>query len=161
MSQYPALTDRDYSKPGSSQGLLSVFKNRYLVKLLIQKGVKTRYYGSVLGWVWSYIRPLAQFLMYFIVIGIILNVSKDVPLFPIHLFSGLIVINVFSEIFRNTTSAIIDNGSLIKKIFLPRELFPVAATGVALLHFLPQVAVLFVVVIIMGWSFSWVALGAF
>lgn len=161
VTAHPALTDKEYDRPGSSLGLLSVFQNRYLLKLLVQKGVKTRYYGSVLGWVWSYIRPLAQFLMYWVVIGIVLGVNRNIDEFPIHLFSGLIVVNLFGEIFRNTTNAILDNGSLIKKIFLPRELFPVAATGVALIHFLPQVAVLLVVVLIMGWSITWLSVLAF
>ena len=161
MSGKTILDDPDFQKPGSNRGLLGVFRHRYLLSLLLKKGVATRYHGSVLGWVWSYIRPAAQFLMYFLVIGVLLKQNRGVDLFPIYLFSGIVAVNLFSEALRNTTSAIIDNKSLVKKIYLPRALFPVAALGVGLIHFLPQIALLLVVAIIFGWTLSWVSIVTF
>ena len=162
MSQHPALTDPAYSTPGKSQGLLSVFKDPYLMTLLVHKGIKTRYYGSALGWAWSYVRPFAQFLMYWMVFGLFLKIDRgEGGYFPVYLFAGLIVINLFSELFRNTTSALVDNSSLIKKIFLPRELFPMSAVGVGLIHFLPQAVIIFVIALILGWTFSWFQVAAF
>ena len=161
MSGNEILDDPNFQKPGSNRGLLAVFRHRYLLSLLLKKGVATRYHGSVLGWVWSYIRPAAQFLMYFLVIGVLLNQNRGVELFPIYLFSGIVAVNLFSEALRNTTSAIIDNKSLVKKIYLPRALFPVAALGVGLIHFLPQVALLLVVAIIFGWTLGWIPIVAF
>ncbi|MFC7766203.1 hypothetical protein [Leucobacter soli] len=76
MTEHSALRDPEYSIPGDSRGLLSLPKHRYLLSLLIKKGVATRYYGSALGWAWSYIRPLAQFFMYWIVIGVLLGVAR-------------------------------------------------------------------------------------
>lgn len=161
MTQHHALTDPEYSTPGDSRGLISVFQYRYLLSLLIKKGVSTRYYGSALGWTWSYIRPLAQFCMYWVVIGILLGVSRGVDYFPIYLFSGIVVVNLFSETFRNTTDALIKNKALIGKIFLPRELFPVSAAFGAIIHFLPQTVVLLVVCIVMGWTVTWFQVLAF
>ncbi|MGO3677525.1 MAG: ABC transporter permease [Microbacteriaceae bacterium] len=161
MSQHPALTDPEYKTPGKSRGLLSVFNDPYLMTLIVKKGIKTRYYGSALGWAWSYVRPFAQFCMYWIVFSLFLKVDRDIENFPLYLFSGLIVVNLFGEIFRNTTSAIVDNSSLVKKIFLPRELFPVAAVGVALVHFMPQVVILVIVALFFGLSFSWLQIAAF
>lgn len=162
VSQHPALTDPEYSTPGKSQGLLSVFKDPYLMTLLVRKGIKTRYYGSALGWAWSYVRPFAQFLMYWMVFGLFLKLDRgEGGLFPVYLFAGLIIINLFSELFRNTTSAIVDNSSLVKKIFLPRELFPVATVGVGLIHFLPQAVIMLIIVLFLGWSISWLQVLAF
>ena len=161
MSAKDSLDDPEFQKPGSNRGLLAVFRHRYLLSLLLKKGVATRYHGSVLGWVWSYIRPAAQFLMYFLVIGVLLKQNRGVELFPIYLFSGIVAVNLFSEALRNTTSAIIDNKSLVKKIYLPRALFPVAALGVGLIHFLPQIALLLVVAIIFGWTLGWIPVVAF
>ena len=127
----------------------------------MKKGISTRYYGSVLGWAWSYIRPLAQFFMYFVVIGILLGVSRSVPYFPVYLFSGITMINLFSETFRSTTDAVLSNKALVRKVYLPRELFPVAAAGGAIIHFLPQAAVLLLVCIVMGWTITWVQIVAF
>lgn len=82
--------------------------------------------------------------------------NRGIELFPIYLFSGIVAVNLFSEALRNTTSAIVDNKSLVKKIYLPRELFPIAAVGVGLVHFLPQAILLLVVALIFGWTIGWV-----
>lgn len=160
MTQHPALTDREYSIPGTSRGIVDAFKHHYLLSLLLKKGIATRYHGSVLGWIWSYIRPAAQFLMYYLVIGVILGVDR-VPFFPVYLFSGIVAVNLFSEALRNTTSAIVDNKALVKKIYLPRELFPLSAVGVALVHFLPQAVILLVIVLFLGWHITLLGLAAF
>ncbi|UBH04851.1 transport permease protein [Leucobacter sp. Psy1] len=161
MSTHSALTDPEYSTPGQSKGLFSLIRQRYLLSLLLRKGTATRYYGSALGWVWSYVKPGAQFLMYYLVIGVILGADRGIYLFPIYLFSGIVAVNLFSEVLRNTTSALIDNKSLIKKIYMPRELFPVAAVGVGFIHFLPQALLLLVVALIFGWTIGWLQVVGF
>ena len=161
MAYESALSDPEFDTPGRSKGLIDVFRHRYLLSLLLKKGIATRYYGSVLGWVWSYVRPGMQFLMYYLVIGVIMGAHRDVPMFPIYLFAGIVAVNLFSEVLRNTTSSITDNRALVQKIYLPRELFPVAAVGVAVVHFLPQAALLLVVSIIFGWTIGWLQVAAF
>lgn len=161
MTEHPALSDPEYSTPGTSRGMLSVFKHRYLLSLLLKKDITTRYYGSILGWAWSYIRPLAQFFMYFVVIGLLLGVNRSIDKFPVYLFSGIIMVNLFSETFRSITTSITGNKALIRKIYLPRELFAVAAALQAIIHFLPQAAVLLVVCIALGWTVTWVQILAF
>lgn len=161
MAAQTALKDPEFITPGSSKGLLDIFSRRYLLLLLLRKGMRTRYYGSVLGWLWSYLRPAAQFLMYFLVIGVILKVNRGIPSFPVYLFAGIVAVNLFSEVLRNTTGSITDNSSLVRKIYFPRELFPVAATGVALVHFLPQAALLVAVGLVLGWTIGWLQVFAF
>merc|ERR1711939_146318 len=111
----------DFEVPGRGRGILDVFKRGYLLRLLVRKGTATRYRNSVLGWVWSYVKPAAQFLIYYFVMGIILNLHGSIQNFAIYLFSGVVIVNLFNEAFGNATSAIVDNGSLVKKIYLPRE----------------------------------------
>ena len=154
MAQVSHSTDARYDEPGASRWLLDVFSYRHLLVLLLKKGITTRYYGSALGWLWSYIRPAAQFLMYYVMIGIVLGVDRGVAYFPVYLFSGIVIINFFTEAVRSGTSSVTSSAGLVKKIYLPRELFPVAAVGSALIHFLPQVALLIIVCIIVGWTFS-------
>lgn len=161
MSEYNPLEDREFNTPGTSRGLIDVFHYKYLLTLLIKKGTATRYHGSILGWVWSYIRPAAQFLMFYIVIGVILNAREEVPLFPVYLFSGIVAVNLFSEALRNATNAIVDNTALVQKIYLPRELFPISALGVALIHFLPQAAILLLVALVLGWHITLAGVASF
>ncbi len=149
-----------YDVPGRGRGVLDVFRWHYLLRLLVRKGTATRYRNSVLGWTWSYVKPAAQFLVYYFVMGVILQIHKDVENFAIYLFAGVVVINLFNEGFGNATNAIVDNGSLVRKIYLPRELFPIAAIIVAFIHFLPQVAILLVVCLLVGWAPSLLGIGA-
>lgn len=151
---------KDYDVPGSSRGLLDVLRWRYLLSVLIRKGTSTRYRNSVLGWVWSYVKPGAQFAIYYFIVGLVLNVHRDMENFAVYLFSGIVVVNLFNEAFGNATNSIVDNRALVKKIYLPRELFPIAAIIGAIIHFLPQLAILVVVCVLVGWVPSVSALGA-
>lgn len=148
--QFPADLS-EFSVPGRSRGLIDALSYSYLLRLLIRKGTLTRYHGSVLGWVWSYVKPAAQFLVFYLVFGFVLGLNEGIDNFPIYLFSGMIAINLFGEAFGNATRSIVDNTALVQKIFLPRELFPLSAVVVAFVHFLPQVVILVVVCLLYGW----------
>jgi len=150
----------DFRTPGRGKGLFDVFRWRYLLRLLVRKGTQTRYRGSVLGWVWSYVKPAAQFVMFYIVMGVFLKFGENIPNFAVYLFSGIVLVNFFSEGFGNATRSIVDNEALVKKIYLPRELFPIAAVIVSFAHFLPQLAILLLASILLGWTPSLVGIGA-
>lgn len=149
-----------FAVPGRGKGLLDVFHRRYLLRLLVRKGVSTRYRNSALGWAWSYIKPLTQYFIYFFVMGIVLGRNNGIQNFAVYLLAGIITVNLFNEAFSNATKSIVDNKALVKKIYLPREMFPIAAVIVAFIHFLPQVAVLVVVSSLVGWIPSFLELGA-
>lgn len=140
-----------FDTPGKSRGMLDVLRWRYLLRLLVRTGVTTRYRNSVLGWTWSYVRPAAQFLVFWVVLGLFLDLERGIPNYAVYLFSGIVVINLFSEAFKNATTSIVGNAALVRKVFLPRQLFAVSAVIVAFVHFLPQVALLFIVTILLGW----------
>lgn len=141
----------DFDTPGKSHGLIDVVRWRYLLRLLVRTGVTTRYRNSVLGWLWSYVRPAAQFLVFWVVLGIFMNLDR-VPNYAVYLFSGIVVINLFSEGFKNATTSIVGNAALVRKVFLPRQLFAVSAVLVSFVHFLPQAGLLLLVCLLMGWA---------
>lgn len=147
-------------KPGSGRGLLDVYGDRFLLKLLVRKEIKVRYRGSVLGLMWSYVKPLVQFLIYFVALGIFLNLQRGTPNYAIYLFAGIVLVNFFTESLSNATRSIVDNRDLIRKIYLPRELFPVATVWVSAAHFLPQLLVLIGACLVVGWSPSVLQLAA-
>ena len=147
-------------KPGSGRGLLDVYGDRFLLKLLVRKEIKIRYRGSVLGLMWSYVKPLMQFLIYYIALGIFLNLEHGTPNYAIYLFAGIVLVNFFTESLSNSTRSIVDNRDLIRKIYLPRELFPVATVWVSAAHFLPQLVVLIGACLLVGWAPSVLQLAA-
>ncbi|GAA1726475.1 ABC transporter permease [Aeromicrobium alkaliterrae] len=138
--------------PGRGFGLVDVVRRRYLLQLLTRKDVQVRYRGSVLGWAWSFVKPAALFTVYFLALGVFLRLNDTIENYPIYLFSGLILVNFFSEAFINSTRSLVENGPLIKKIFMPRELFPVATIFVAIVNLLPQVVILLLVCVGVGWT---------
>lgn len=132
--------------------MIDVVRWRYLLRLLVRTGVTTRYRNSVLGWTWSYVRPTAQFLVFWVVLGLFMNLDRGIPNYAVYLFSGIVVINLFSEAYKNATTSIVGNAALVRKVFLPRQLFAVSAVIVALVHFLPQVGLLLIVCLLLGWA---------
>ncbi|WP_051478803.1 ABC transporter permease [Arthrobacter sp. H5] len=132
-------------------GLRDVVRSRFLLKLLVSKELKVRYRGSVLGILWSYVKPGVQFVVFWFALGVFLGMNRNTENYPIYLFSGIVLINFFSEALGNASRSIVGNGGLIKKIYLPRELFPVASVWVSGVHFLPQLVVLLAACLFSGW----------
>jgi ABC-2 type transport system permease protein len=137
--------------PGQGRGLLDVLDRRYLLSLIVRKELRVRYRGSVLGMAWTYVKPAIQFGVYFLALGIFLGLRDTVPDYAVYLFSGIVVMNFFSEGFGNATRSLVQNAPLINKIYLPRELFPVASLWVSAVHFLPQLIVLLLGAFVSGW----------
>lgn len=137
--------------PGSDKGWLNPLYERFLLSLLVKKELRVRYRGSVLGMAWSYAKPAVQFAVFYLALGVFLQLNRSLPAYAAYLFSGIIVINLFSEVFGNCTRSIASNAPLVSKIYLPSELFPWASALVALVHFVPQVLVLMVGAGLFGW----------
>ena len=138
-------------RPGNGGGLSDVLRQRFLLKLLVGKELKVRYRGSVLGLLWSYVKPGVQFVVFYFALGVFLGMNKGIENYAVYLFSGIVLINFFTEALGNAARSIVGNGGLIKKIYLPRELFPVASVWVSAVHFLPQIVVLVVACLFSGW----------
>lgn len=138
------------SKSGSWHSLREIFRHRELLSLLVRRDLKSRYKDSVLGFVWTLVRPLTQLLIYAIIIGQVLRAASGIPDFAIYVFTGLTVYGLFSEIISGTTASIVGNSGLIKKIYLPREIFPLASVGSAIFNFLIQFVILLVATIVIG-----------
>ena len=115
--------------PGRGGGLLEVARRRYLLRLLVRRELRSRYQGSLLGLGWSYVRPAVSFAVYFFVVGVFLKMSKAIPGYPVFLFSGMVVISFFTETLITSTWSVIGNAPLVQKIYLPREMFPVASAA--------------------------------
>ncbi|MDR0950117.1 MAG: ABC transporter permease [Candidatus Ancillula sp.] len=141
--------------PGRSKGLIDVVLHyRYLLNLIVKKEMKARYRGSFLGRIWTYIKPLTQFLIYFFFFGVVFGMKARSDVggnFAVFQFSGLCAINLFVEVWRNATTSIRANAALVQKIYLPRELFPLSAWRVAFSHFIPQVIILLSACLFTGW----------
>ena len=140
------------SPPAPSGGLVDVFRHRYILRLLVRREISARYQGSFLGLLWSYIQPLTRFVMYYFVIGIVIGLDRGVEYFGIHMFAGMVFIHYFTETFTAGTRSIMRNSSIVKKMAMPREMFPVASMLVSAYHIIPQLVILLIACGLVGWK---------
>lgn len=131
-----------------------LLRHRELLDLLVRRELKSKYKDSALGFVWSLARPLTQLLIYALVLGEFLGASRSIAHFAIFIFSGLTVYGLFSEIVLVSTASIVANSGLVKKVYLPREIFVAAGLGGSLFNFAIQLALLAVAAMIDG-TFRW------
>jgi len=147
---FRSVTSRPGSFRASLDSIANIFRHREMLNLLIRRDLKSRYKDSALGFVWTLVRPVTQLLIYYIVIGKFLRAAEGIPNFAIYVFSGLTAYGLFSEAISSATSSIVGNSGLIKKVYLPREVFPLASIGSALFNFFIQLGVLLVASIVFG-----------
>lgn len=155
-------TVRERRKGGISVttgSLRDVFAHREVLGLLVRRDLKARYKDSALGMFWVLAKPLVQLALYFVAIGVFLGASRGIPNFAVYVFTGLTIYGVFSEIVSGGTQSIVANAGLVKKVYLPREVFPLASVGSALVNSGIQFAVLAVASLLSGaFNASWDAL---
>lgn len=113
-----------------------------MVGLLVRRDLKARYKDSTLGLFWSLVRPLVQLAVYFVVMGQFLGAARSIPDFAVYIFAGLCAIGLFTEIVVGGTGSVVTNAGLVKKVYLPREVFPLSSVGSALFNFAIQLVVL-------------------
>lgn len=135
---------------GTAASIADIWRRHELLWLLTKREVTARYKDSSLGVVWSLFRPLAQLLIYYFAIGVILGVARSVPDFAIFVFVGLTTWGLFSEILSLSTTSIVNNAGIVKKVYLPREVFPLSAVGSALFNFSVQFIILVLATIVLG-----------
>lgn len=147
----PARPLPPLAPPAATSGLMEVFRRRYLLRLLVRSTIQSRYQGTVLGWAWSYIQPLVRFCLFYFLFQVMVGRGAGIENFAVHLFAGMVLVHYFTETFNGGTQSLITNRSLITKLAMPKELFPVARMLVALWHTGPMLVILLVVCVLLGW----------
>ena len=137
--------------PAAGSGLFEVFRQRYLLGMLVRNTMQSRYQGTVLGWAWSYLQPAVRFCMFYFVFQVMIGRGSNMENFAIHLFAGMVLVHFFTETFAGGTQSLVSNRSLITKLAMPKELFPVARMLVALWHTGPMLVILLIACVIAGW----------
>ena len=141
---------------GTARSVRDIFGQRELLGLLVRRELKAKYKDSALGFFWSLAKPLALLLVYYVAIGRFLNAEASprntggVPDFAIFIFCGLTAWQLFSDIVVGGTGSILSNAGLIKKVYLPREVFPLSVVGASLVNFAFQLVVLVGATIALG-----------
>lgn len=152
--------DPPFVTPGRGGGLSEVLRRRYLLRLLVRRELRSRYQASLLGLGWSYVRPAVNFAVYYFIVGVFLGLGRSTPNLPVYLFAGMVLLNVFTETMTTSTWSVVGNGALVKKVYLPRELFPFASFAVSVVNMLPGLVILWAGALWAGWRPSLLAFGS-
>ncbi len=135
---------------GTLSSLREISAQRELLGLLVRRELKAKYKDSLLGFFWTLMRPLTLLLVYYVVIGKFLDAQGQIPSFAVFVFTGLTAWTLFSEIVTAGTGSIVANSGLVKKVYLPREIFPLSVVGSSFVNFLVQLAILVVATVLVG-----------
>lgn len=137
--------------------VVSLWRNRSLLKALIIRDVAGRYKGSFLGLLWSFLNPIFMLSVYTFFLSVVLKArwvggSGSKAEFALVLFSGLMSFNLFSECMNRAPSLVLGNVNYVKKVLFPLEILPVVSLGSAIFHMLISiVAWLLFYVILFGY----------
>jgi ABC-2 type transport system permease protein len=107
---------------------------------LVRLELKAKYKASALGFAWSLLNPAMYLVVFYVAFDVILGAG--IPRFPIYLLSGLLVWNFFTAAVTSGTGSVVAGSGLVKKVWFPREILPLASVGAALVHFFLQLLVL-------------------
>ena len=117
-------------------------QNRALLSELVRTDFKLRYQGSMLGYLWSLLRPLLLFLILYVVFVKFLKVGNGIPHYPVYLLLGMIMWNFFVEMTLQSLSSIVGRGDLIRKIKIPRWIIVISSSISAVINLLLNLVVL-------------------
>ena len=145
------------AKQGKNNPLVAICtlytRYAFLIKQLVSRDFKTKYKRSMLGMAWSFLNPLLTMSVQYIVFSTLFK--SDIENFPVYLLTGIVFFNFFSEAVSMGMTSITGNASLIKKVYMPKYVYPVSRVISSLVNFALAILPLFIVMLFTGTAFKW------
>ena len=121
---------------------------QFLLSELVKKGIKLKYRRSYLGMIWSLLEPLLTMIVLTIVFGTLYgNTDKT---FPVYILTGRLLYSFFSQATKAALKSIRQNSAMIKKVYVPKYLYPLSSVLFNYVIFLISLIVLAVVSVVLG-----------
>ena len=108
----------------------NLFAYRELIATLARKNIAIRYKQAYLGIAWAVIKPVTLMLIFTLVRSFVGIDSGDIP-YPVLIFAALLPWIFFQESASEGVTSVVSNTALIKKIYFPREIFPITAVAIS------------------------------
>ncbi|HET6997972.1 MAG TPA: ABC transporter permease [Solirubrobacterales bacterium] len=116
---------------------------------------KRTYFGTVLGYLWSLVRPLMLFAVLLFVFTKIVRIGSDTPNYPVLLLLGIVLFSFFQEATQNSVTSVVAQEGIVRKTQFPRLVIPLATVLTAFFNLLLNLIVVFVFVLAWGVDPSW------
>lgn len=133
-----------------------LYDYREMVFSLVRRDLRGRYKGSMLGFLWTFINPLLQLLVYTLVFSVIMR--NGIEQYYIYLFVALVPWMFLSSSINAGANSILSSADMVKKIYFPREVLPIACVTANFVNMLLVFLVIFGVLIVTGFGISLTAL---
>jgi lipopolysaccharide transport system permease protein len=121
---------------------------RELLWVLATRDVRVRYKQAVLGAAWAILRPLATMVVFTVIFGHLAKVPSDGYPYPVFVFAALLPWTFFSNSVAACANSLVGSSHLVSKVYFPRLVIPLAATGAPLVDFAVSTLVL---IALMAW----------
>ena len=132
-----------------------IYGYREMIFSLVKRDLRGRYKASVLGFLWTFINPLCQILVYTFVFQFIMRTG--IEQFSVYLISGMIPWIFFSTAVSGGTMCIKNQSEMVKKIYFPREVLPISFVTSAFVNMLFCFIMIFLEIAVSGRGFNAVA----
>lgn len=119
-----AMDDRAAERRGIARTVTGLRQYRHLLRNLVAKDLKLKYRGSVFGFVWSLANPLIMITVYTVAFTYLLPLRT--PAFVFYLMLGVLAWTFFASAIAMSTGALVDNGGLVRSVWFPRAILPIA-----------------------------------
>ena len=122
-------------------------KYRHLLRELVVKNIKLQYRNSVLGMLWTFLQPLLTMIVLSVVFSNLFGKdSSKVVNYPVYLLSGRLLYEFFTQSTKRAMKSIRGNASIIKKVYVPKYIYPFSVVLSTFVTFLISLSVLVVVI---------------
>ncbi len=132
-------------RPTKGWQLLNVqelLEYRDLLYFLVIRGIKARYAQSVLGVGWAVIQPLVQTLIFTVIFGNLVEVHSDGVPYILFSFAAMVPWTYFSNILTESSNSLVQNKTMLSKVYFPRLVLPISAVFSKLLDFVISLLVM-------------------
>jgi ABC-2 type transport system permease protein len=116
---------------------------------------KRSYFGTVLGYVWSLVRPLLLFLILLFVFTRVFRVGSQVPNYPVLLLLNIVVFTFFQEATQNAVGSVVAQEGIVRKTQFPRLVIPLSIVLTATFNFFLNLIVVFIFILAWGVNPTW------
>jgi lipopolysaccharide transport system permease protein len=115
------------SKSRFSLNIKELYNSGELIYFFTWRDIKVKYKQTILGFLWAVLQPLLMMLIFTFFFGRVLNVPSGNLPYPVFVFAGLLLWNLFSGGITNSSNSMIANANIIKKIYFPRLIIPLSS----------------------------------
>jgi lipopolysaccharide transport system permease protein len=119
-----------------------LWRYRELFVFLAWRDIIVRYKQTVAGSTWALIRPLLTIIVFTVIFGRMGKFPSDGVPYPILVLAGMLPWQFFSNAISSATHSLVNNNTLISKIYFPRLIIPISTFGVAIIDYLITLGIL-------------------